>query len=193
MRRIVPLAAALSAAALVAAGCGSSDGGSSSTGAGASSGSAAGASGSSGAAAPGYGGAMTTPPAKAPASGGGAATVKTASTPLGTILVDRSGRSLYLFERDTGPRSTCAGECAVDWPPLTTSGRPRAAGKAAAGMLGTTRRADGTTEVTYAGHPLYYYVGDSGPGQTNGQNIDAFGAEWYVLGPGGAAITGHGS
>ena len=191
MRRSIPLAAALATAALVAAGCGSSNNGSSTT-----SGSGSAGAGASNAASSGGGayGAMT--PSKtqpATSSGGGAATVKTASTPLGTILVDGSGRTLYLFERDTTSTSTCDGSCATDWPPLTTTGRASAAGRTQASMLGTTRRADGTTEVTYAGHPLYYYIGDGGPGDTNGQNVDAFGAEWYVLAPSGHAVKSGGS
>lgn len=188
MRRTIPLVAALAAAALVAAGCGSSSDNSSSTTSGAASSGAATGGGY------GYGGMTTTP--KTTTSGGGAtaaATVKTASTPLGTVLVDGSGRTLYLFERDTGTSSTCDGACAQAWPPLETSGAAKAAGQASASRLGTTRRSDGTTEVTYAGHPLYYYAGDGGPGSTNGQNVDAFGAEWYVLAPSGNAITGNGS
>lgn len=188
MRRSVPLAAALAAATLVAAGCGSSDSSSPSTTSGAAS------SGAQTGGGYGYGGMMTTPHmTQSGASATAAATVKTASTPLGTVLVDGSGRTLYLFERDTGASSTCNGACAQAWPPLTTSGAAKAAGRASAARLGTTSRSDGTTEVTYAGHPLYYYAGDSGPGSTDGQNVDAFGAEWYVLAPSGNPITGNGS
>ncbi|MBB4660905.1 COG4315 family predicted lipoprotein [Conexibacter arvalis] len=193
MRRLIILAAALAAAALIAAGCGSSGG--SSTGGSTTGGGSSGAgtsSAASGGGSYGYGGAMTQSTTTRPASGG-AAVVKTASTPLGTILVDGGGRTLYLFERDTTSTSTCDGACAAEWPPLTTSGRATAAGKASTARLGTTRRADGTTEVTYAGHPLYRYAGDAAPGDTHGQNIDAFGAEWYVLAPSGTAVTGHGS
>ncbi|MDO8185373.1 hypothetical protein Q5424_06820 [Conexibacter sp. JD483] len=172
--------------ALATAGCGSS-GNSSDTGSGSASGSApSGSAASSGGGA--YGGAAapkTT--AVAPASGGSQATVKTASTPLGTILVDGQGRSLYLWEADSGSSSTCNGACAQEWPPLTTSGAAQASGGAKAGMLGTTRRSDGTTQVTYAGHPLYSFAGDTAAGQTNGQDSDGFGAEWYVLTPTGAA------
>jgi predicted lipoprotein with Yx(FWY)xxD motif len=118
--------------------------------------------------------------------------VKTASTPLGTILVDDSGRTLYLWEADRTARSTCDGACAQAWPPLTTSGAARAAGGAQATLLGTVRRSDGTMQVTYAQHPLYYYSGDTAAGQTSGQNSDGFGAEWYVVTPTGAADE-HGS
>jgi predicted lipoprotein with Yx(FWY)xxD motif len=86
--------------------------------------------------------------------------------------------------------STCSGECAQDWPPETTSGAPHAAGSAKAALLGTTKRSDGTTQVTYAGHPLYRFEGDTKAGQANGQGSSAFGAPWLVVAPGGAAISG---
>lgn len=187
MRLRIFTTAALPAAAALAllAGCGSS-GTSSGTSA-----SDSGSSGSTGAAAGGgygYGGAAApkTTAAK-PAAGGVQATVKTATTPLGTILVDGQGRTLYLWEADTGSSSTCDGACAQAWPPLTTSGAAAAAGGAKAGLLGASRRADGTMQVTYAGHPLYYYSGDTAAGDTSGQNSDGFGAEWYVVTPTGAA------
>jgi predicted lipoprotein with Yx(FWY)xxD motif len=123
----------------------------------------------------------------------GAAMVSTAGGELGEHLVGPNGHTLYLFEKDTGSTSTCSGACARDWPPLLTTGPATAGGGAQAGMLGTTKRDDGTTEVTYAGHPLYYYVGDTAPGQTAGQELDAYGAEWYVLAPSGEAVEGHGS
>jgi predicted lipoprotein with Yx(FWY)xxD motif len=109
---------------------------------------------------------------------------------LGKILVDSKGRTLYLFEKDKGPTSTCSGACASTWPPFTTNGQPKAGSGVTASMLGTTKRSDGTTEVTYNGHPLYYYAGDSNPGDTNGQNLDQFGAEWYVLSPAGKKVEG---
>jgi len=123
---------------------------------------------------------------------GGATTVKTASSDLGTILVDGGGKTIYLFERDRGPRSTCSGACIEHWPAVTTDGAPQAGGGVTAAQLGTSRRGDGTTQVTYAGHPLYYYVGDGAAGDTNGQAVDAFGAEWFVLGPDGTKVEGHG-
>jgi len=120
----------------------------------------------------------------------GPAVVKTASSGgLGTILVDSQGRTIYLFQRDTGTTSTCSGACIAGWPAVTTHGAPQAAGGVAAAKLGVTKRSDGTTQVTYAGHPLYYYAGDSGAGQTNGQALNAFGAPWYVVGTSGVAIT----
>lgn len=119
-----------------------------------------------------------------------AASVKTASVSgLGTILVDGQGRTLYLFQRDTGPTSTCSGACIGNWPAVTTHGTPQATGGVTAGKLGVTKRGDGTTQVTYAGHPLYYYAGDAAAGDTNGQGLNAFGAAWYVVGTNGSAIT----
>jgi predicted lipoprotein with Yx(FWY)xxD motif len=112
---------------------------------------------------------------------------------LGKILVDSQGRTVYLFEKDTGPKSTCSGECAVDWPPLTTNGNPTAGDGLSASMLGTTRRSDGTTQVTFNGHPLYRFAGDQKPGDTAGQNVDLFGARWFVLSPAGDSVTGKGS
>ena len=111
----------------------------------------------------------------------GGSSVALASSNLGRILVDGQGRTLYLFEADRGSTSACNGACASVWPPLKTSGKPKAGSGVSASKLGTARRADGSTGVTYNGHPLYTYAGDSGPGQTSGEGIDGFGAEWYVL------------
>jgi predicted lipoprotein with Yx(FWY)xxD motif len=118
----------------------------------------------------------------------GGATVDVRSTSLGKILVDSQGRTLYLFKKDTGTKSTCSGACAAAWPPFTTSGKPKAESGVKASLLGTTARSDGSTEVTYNGHPLYYYAGDQGPGDTTGQGLDQFGAEWYVLSPAGSQV-----
>lgn len=107
---------------------------------------------------------------------------------LGKILVDGKGRTLYLFEKDTSSASTCYGSCASYWPPLLTSGTPLAGSGVNASLLGTTKRTDGTTEVTYAGHPLYYVVTDHNPGDATGQGVNNFGAPWFVLGPDGKAI-----
>jgi predicted lipoprotein with Yx(FWY)xxD motif len=120
----------------------------------------------------------------------GPETIKTASTDVGTILVDGEGKTLYLFERDTGPSSTCSGGCLGEWPAVTTDGAPQAGGGVTASMLGTSKRGDGTVQVTYANHPLYYFSGDASPGQTNGQGLDDFGAEWYVLGADGRKLEG---
>ena len=118
----------------------------------------------------------------------GRATVKTRHGELGTFLVDGKGRTLYLFEKDKTKKSTCSGACAQAWPPLLTSGKPKAAGKAKASLLGTTKRSDGKTQVTYKGHPLYYFFQDKKAGDTTGEGIDGFGAEWYVLAPSGKKI-----
>ena len=115
-------------------------------------------------------------------------TVSSATSKLGRILVDSRGRTLYLFEKDKRGHSACAGACATYWPPLLTRGKPTAARAAKQALLGTTRRADGTTQVTYAGHPLYRFVQDTNPGQTSGQDLHDFGAGWYVLAPAGTKI-----
>lgn len=122
------------------------------------------------------------------AAGSSTATVKTRHGKLGTYLVDGKGRTLYLFEKDKTKKSTCYGDCATAWPPLLTTGKPRVAGKARAGLLGTSKRTDGTTMVTYKGHPLYFFVQDKRAGQTKGQGVDGFGAEWYVVAPSGKKI-----
>ena len=121
---------------------------------------------------------------------GGAATVNVRGTSLGKILVDSRGRSLYLFEKDTGPKSTCFSACASAWPPFGTNGKPMAGAGVKAPLLGTTTRSDGNPEVTYNGHPLYYYAGDQKAGDTNGQDLNQFGAPWYVVSPAGDKI-GH--
>jgi predicted lipoprotein with Yx(FWY)xxD motif len=121
------------------------------------------------------------------------ATVKLRSTKLGKVLVDAKGRTLYLFEKDKGAKSACSGACAKAWPPLLTQGKPKAAGGARAAMLGTTKRSDGTTQVTYNRHPLYTFVVDHNtPGSTKGEGSQAFGAEWYVLGANGNKIEKEG-
>jgi predicted lipoprotein with Yx(FWY)xxD motif len=128
-------------------------------------------------------------PDKAPAANGpGGASVALASSRLGKILVDGRGQTLYLFQADTGTASTCTGACASAWPPLTTTGQPIAGPGVSASKLGTTKRSDGTTEVTYNGHPLYTFVGDTASGQTAGQGSHGFGAEWDVLSAAGNKI-----
>ena len=115
------------------------------------------------------------------------ATVSATSTMLGTILVDGNGRTLYLFAKDQPNQSACAGACAAAWPVDQTSGTPKAGSGATASLLGTITRSDGSTQVTYNKHPLYYFARDSGAGQQNGQGIDAFGAKWFVVTPAGSA------
>jgi predicted lipoprotein with Yx(FWY)xxD motif len=121
-------------------------------------------------------------------SNGRTGTVATASSPLGTILVDRRGSTLYLFEKDRRGESACSGACALEWPPLITRGKPTAAGTAQGSLLGTTRRGDGSRQVTYRGHPLYRFAGDTRPGQTAGQGLRDFGAGWFVVSPAGATV-----
>ena len=127
--------------------------------------------------------------ATAKTASGSSATVTVANTGLGKILVDANGRTLYLFAKDSGTKSTCSGECASAWPPLRTSSKPTAGGGAKASLLGTTSRSDGQPQVTYAGHPLYGYQGDGKTGDTTGQGSTGFGAPWYVLSPAGKQIT----
>ena len=121
---------------------------------------------------------------------GGATIAVTDIGGLGKVLVDSKGRTVYLFEKDTGPKSTCFGACATEWPPVTTTGKPSAGDGVSASMLGTTKRSDGTTQVTYGGHPLYLFEADKEPGDATGQNVDAFGARWYVLSSAGEKVAG---
>jgi predicted lipoprotein with Yx(FWY)xxD motif len=108
--------------------------------------------------------------------------------------VNSKGVTLYLFMKDKNGKSACTGACAKAWPPLLTKGRAHASGGASAKKLGTTRRADGTTQVTYNGHPLYTFIMDNNkPGSTTGEGSKAFGAEWYVLGTNGNKIEKAGS
>jgi predicted lipoprotein with Yx(FWY)xxD motif len=135
--------------------------------------------------------AAATPPKT---SGGHAATIGAESGGgLGKILVDSQGRTIYLFEKDTGRKSTCSGECAVQWPPVTVNGTPKAGRGVQASQVGTTQRSDGKMQVTYSGHPLYLFEGDHNPGDVNGEGLDAFGAPWYVVSPSGTAVKGQGS
>jgi predicted lipoprotein with Yx(FWY)xxD motif len=106
----------------------------------------------------------------------------------GKFLVDGQGRSLYLFEADKGTTSTCTGACAAAWPPVTASAMPMAGGGVSQSLLGTTKRADGTEQVTYNGHPLYYFAADTGSGMVKGQGSKEFGAGWYVLNAMGSKI-----
>jgi predicted lipoprotein with Yx(FWY)xxD motif len=178
LHALVPLAAV----AVLVAGCG---GGSTSSGS--SSGSAAGSASAASSTSPGsaYGAAAKPAPAAK-----GDAVLSTRKLALGTVLVGPDGRTLYVFDADHGMSSACSASCAADWPPLTTSGAPKATGAAKASMLATINRADGTRQVTYGGHPLYSYAGDQQPGQASGQGSVAFGAPWYVAAPSGGQITG---
>jgi predicted lipoprotein with Yx(FWY)xxD motif len=165
LRRSLMTLVVLAAAGALAAGCGSS-------------GSGSGSGGSGGAASPMGSGSS------------GVAMVNAASSKLGMILVDGSGRTLYLFEKDQPNQSACSGACVAAWPVDPSSGTPKAGGGVKASLLGTIKRGDGSTQVTYNKHPLYYFTRDSGAGQQNGQGVDAFGAKWFVVTPAGGAVTG---
>ncbi|MEV7028162.1 hypothetical protein, partial [Kitasatospora sp. NPDC093558] len=139
-----------------------------------------------------YGSAPAKPSPPAASSTGqsaaGGTTVVVHDSKLGMILTDSQGRTLYLFEKDSPTMSACDGACASAWPPLTTTGTPQAGSGASAADLGTLTRADHSVEVTFHGHPLYYFSGDHNPGDTNGEGSTAFGAGWYVLNPSGDKI-----
>ena len=135
----------------------------------------------------GYGSAYgsSSSPAANPA---GAPTVSLRSTQLGQILVDGNGRTLYLYEADKSAMSTCYGDCASVWPPLLTGGSPVAGSGVNQSLLGTTTRSDGSHEVVYNGHPLYYFVSDKQAGDATGQALSSFGADWYVLSAAGTKV-----
>ncbi len=170
--------ALLAAAAMAAAGCSSSSSSSGSTQPAAPAGSANG----------GYGAASSSAPATA-----AAAAVKAGTSTRGAILTDATGRALYLFEKDTGGKSACYGACAQGWPPLLTTGTPAAGAGVSMSLLGTVKRTDGTVQVTYAGHPLYYFVQDTKPGDIKGEGAQAFGAGWDLVSPAGKKIEKPGS
>jgi predicted lipoprotein with Yx(FWY)xxD motif len=116
--------------------------------------------------------------------------VDVASTRLGQILVDAKGRTLYVFLADMGTRSACnSAACVQYWPPVLTKGAPLAGAGVNVRLLGTTTRLDGTKEVTYAGHPLYYFISDTKSGDVTGQGINGFGGPWYVVSPSGMRIV----
>jgi predicted lipoprotein with Yx(FWY)xxD motif len=123
------------------------------------------------------------------ASASGGTVITTAKSSAGTVLATSSGRAVYLWVKDTGDMSNCNGACAGAWPPVTTTGTATASGGATASEIGTITRSDGTKQVTYDGHPLYYFSGDSGPGTASGQGSDAFGAKWWLVTPTGSDVT----
>jgi predicted lipoprotein with Yx(FWY)xxD motif len=179
-RSIYGLALAVAAAALVVAGCGGGGSGSSSSS----------AYGSGGGSSTGEEGGGSQSGAYAPPSGeekpasesGGAANISLANAgDLGMVLVEGEGMTVYDFHKDKGGMPSCYGACAEAWPPVLTSGAPQPGNGASASMLGTVKRKDGTTQVTYAGHPLYTFVEDKKPGDAKGNDVSAFGAQWYAL------------
>jgi predicted lipoprotein with Yx(FWY)xxD motif len=120
--------------------------------------------------------------------GGTAVSLHSVSGIPGQVLVGPNGRTLYLFEADKNGKSACSGACAQAWPPETVTGTPKAQAGAKQSMLGTTKRSDGTTQVTYDGHPLYYYAGDTAAGSAHGEGLKQFGAEWYVVSASGKKV-----
>jgi predicted lipoprotein with Yx(FWY)xxD motif len=115
-------------------------------------------------------------------------TVTARSSRFGSILFDGRGFVLYAFTRDPRGRSVCSGACAKAWPPYLVDRAPRSAAGVKRHLLGTTRRSDGKIQVTYAGRPLYYYVGDRSPGQILCQNVSEFGGLWLVVRPTGSPV-----
>jgi predicted lipoprotein with Yx(FWY)xxD motif len=134
--------------------------------------------------------AASTKPAAAKPSG---LTLRTAKGSMGTYLVGPSGRALYMFTADRAGKSACSATCAQTWPPLTSSSTPQAAGGVNASHFGSIVRTGGVKQVTYDGHPLYYFIGDSGSGTTNGEGSTAFGARWWLMTTSGTALTTGGS
>jgi predicted lipoprotein with Yx(FWY)xxD motif len=113
--------------------------------------------------------------------------IMAADSQYGSILFDSKPQAIYLFDKETSSTSECYGACAEAWPPVLTDGEPQAGSGANAKLLGTTERDDGSIQVTYAGHPLYYYVDDP-PGEVLCQNVEEFGGLWLVVEPGGEAV-----
>ena len=137
--------------------------------------------------------ASTSAPASSAAAAGSSTTgtvITTQAGSAGAFLTTASGRTVYLWAKDGMNMSDCSGACASAWPPVPATGTLTAAGSAKASDLGTITRSDGTKQVTYDGHPLYYFAGDSAARQTNGQGSDNFGAKWWLVAPSGAQITG---
>jgi predicted lipoprotein with Yx(FWY)xxD motif len=141
-----------------------------------------------------YGGddsaAATAPPTTA---SGQAATIGANEGDLGKILVDSQGRTLYLFQKDSGTKSACFGACASAWPPVRGSGKPTVGSGLNASLVGTTSRSDGMAQVTYNGHPIYLFSGDQKPGDANGQGSTAFGGGWFALNSAGNQVTAQAS
>jgi predicted lipoprotein with Yx(FWY)xxD motif len=125
-------------------------------------------------------------PAAAGGGGGTAVVIKVGKAgDLGSVITDAQGMTVYDFHKDKGTTSSCYGACEGAWPPVITSGNAKATGGAKASLLGTTKRKDGSLQVTYNGHPLYTFVGDKKPGEANGNDFSEFGAQWYALEPNG--------
>jgi predicted lipoprotein with Yx(FWY)xxD motif len=143
----------------------------------------------------GCGGGSATAASSAPpkTSSGQAATVGISGTGIGQILVNSQGRTLYLFKADQGTKSACTGACAGAWPPLLVKGKPTLGNGVDASLVGTATRPEGTTQLTYNGHPLYLFAQDQKAGETNGQGVSAFGASWFALNSAGNQISAQAS
>jgi len=122
---------------------------------------------------------------------GRAATIGAVNEGLGKILVNSQGRTLYLFQKDSGTTSECTGACAANWPPLRANSPPRIGGGANASLVATTMRSDGSRQITYNNHPLYTFVKDTKAGDTNGEGLTAFGGTWYAISPAGNQVVGQ--
>jgi predicted lipoprotein with Yx(FWY)xxD motif len=122
---------------------------------------------------------------------GRAATIGAVNESLGKILVNSQGRTLYLFQKDSGTTSECTGACAANWPPLRANSPPRIGGGANASLVASTMRSDGGRQITYNNHPLYTFVKDSKAGDTNGEGLTAFGGTWYAISPAGNQVVGQ--
>ena len=171
MTRLLTIATA--AGALALAGCGDDDGSSDSS--------------SSGASPYGGGAAAATETTQSTEPEGSGTTIKLADSQFGRILFGENDQAIYLFEKESGPKSECYGECAAAWPPVLTEGGPQPAPGVKGAELGVTEREDGSTQVTYNGHPLYYYA-DEGPGEVTCHNVDEFGGLWLVVDSAGNAV-----
>ncbi|HWB69645.1 MAG TPA: hypothetical protein VG518_06675 [Solirubrobacterales bacterium] len=166
MKQTVPTLAILALAAALIAGCGSSGGNEA-----------------------GYGGTTTSKP-PAPSTSEGTIVSVTTVPGVGRVLVSSEGLTLYDFHADSGGKSACYGACAKAWPPLSTDSAPQPSNGVIAAKLGTSRRKDGTLQVTYAGHPLYLYAADAKPGDAKGNDVSSFGGQWYALQPNGEEAGG---
>jgi predicted lipoprotein with Yx(FWY)xxD motif len=124
----------------------------------------------------------------APASTGAGTTIKTGDSQFGDVLFDGDDQAIYYFDKESGPASECYGACADAWPPVLTKGEPRAAAGVEQGLLGTTQRDDGTTQVTYDGHPLYLYAHE-GPNQVTCHDVSEFGGLWLAVEPNAQAVS----
>jgi predicted lipoprotein with Yx(FWY)xxD motif len=120
---------------------------------------------------------------------GRAATLGVADDSIGKVLVNSQGRTLYVFNKDSGTQSTCTGACAVNWPPLRANGKPTVGTGANASLATSTPQSGGRSQITYNGHPLYLFKGDQKAGQTNGEGLTAFGGQWFAVSPAGNQVS----